>query len=157
MAENKFSVSRLINSSPEIVYSIIADYKNNHPKILPKPPFVSLEVEKGGVGAETEMIVKMKMFGKVQTFRAVVTEPEPGKTLVETTDTRYITTFTVEPKNNGKSSRVTFTTGLVLNSGLLKKIEFWMTNKLLRTVYRKELENLAELSTKQTNSAQKIK
>ena len=151
MPTHKFSVSAIINSSPKAVYSIIADYREAHQKILPNPPFISLKVERGGLGAGTEMLVQMKMFGKVKSFRAVVTEPEPGKTLVETTDVGYITTFSVEPKNDGKNSLVTFTTELVLNSGLLKKIEFWMTSKLLRTVYRKELENLAEASANKTS------
>jgi hypothetical protein len=150
MVTQKFSVSKLINSPPQIVYSIIADYNVGHPGILPKPPFVSLKVEKGGIGSGTEMLVEMKIFSKVQRFRAVVTEPEPGTTLVETTDTGYITSFSVESKNNGKSSLVTFTTELVLNSGLPRKIEFWVTSKLLQPVYKKELENLSKFATTHT-------
>ena len=144
----KLSESKIINSPTGIVYSIIADYKDAHPKILPNPPFVSLKVVKGGVGAGTEMIAGMEMFRKVQTFRAVVTEPEPGRTLVETTDTGYTTTFSVEPENDGKKSLVTFTTELVENPGILKRLEFWLTSKLLRPVYKKELENLADASVK---------
>jgi hypothetical protein len=151
MSTKIFSVSKIINSPTGIVYSIIADYNDAHPKILPNPPFVSLEVVKGGVGAGTEMIVGMEMFRKVQTFRAVVTEPEPGRTLVETTDTGYKTTFSVEPENDGKKSLVTFTTELVGNPGILKRLEFWLTSKLLRPVYKKELQNLADASAKRIN------
>jgi hypothetical protein len=151
MSTKIFSVSKIINSPTGIVYSIIADYNDAHPKILPNPPFVSLEVVKGGVGAGTEMIVGMEMFRKVQTFRAVVTEPEPGRTLVETTDTGYKTTFSVEPENDGKKSLVTFTTELVGNPGILKRLEFCLTSKLLRPVYKKELENLADASAKRIN------
>jgi hypothetical protein len=68
--------------------------------------------------------------------------------LVETTDTGYITTFSVEPENDGKKSLVTFTTELVENPGILKRLEFWLTSKLLRPVYKKELENLADASVK---------
>jgi Polyketide cyclase / dehydrase and lipid transport len=153
MATQKFSVSKLINSPPQIIYSIIADYNIGHPGILPKPPFVSLEVKKGGVGAGTEMIVKLKMFGKVQSYHAVVTEPEPGKTLVETTDTGYITTFSVESRKNGNSCLVTFSTEIANYSGIMKKFEFWVTSKLLQPVYKKELENLAEASAKKMNPA----
>ena len=151
MSTKIFSVSKIINSPTGTVYSIIVDYNDAHPKILPNPPFVSLEVVKGGVGAGTEMIVGMEMFRKVQTFRAVVTEPEPGRTLVETTDTGYRTTFSVEPENDGKKSLVTFTTELVGNPGILKRLEFWLTGKLLRPVYKKELENLADASAKRTS------
>lgn len=151
MASQKFVVSKLINSPPKVVYSIIADYNNGHPEILPKPPFISLEVEKGGVGAGTEMIVQMKMFGKLQSFRAVVTEPKPGSHLVETTDTGYITTFSVEPRDDGEHSYVTFATQLASNLGLAKRIEFWLTSKLLAPVYKQELENLAEVAADQFN------
>jgi len=148
MTENKFSVSKKINASPDVVYSIIADYNNAHPKILPKPPFVSLKVEKGGIGAGTEMLVQMKMFGKVRAFRAVVTEPVPGKTLVETADTGYITTFSIEPDNSGKNCLVTFSTELAHYSGLKKKFEFWLTSKLLQPAYKRELEILASEAVK---------
>lgn len=150
MAAKKFSVSKKINSPPDVVYSIIADYNNAHPKILPKPPFISLKVEKGGIGAGTEMLVQMEMFGKVQSFRSVVTEPMPGKTLVETTDTGYITTFSVEPEDNGKNCLVTFTTELAHYSGLKKKFEFWLTSKLLQPVYKRELDILDSEAMKQT-------
>jgi ribosome-associated toxin RatA of RatAB toxin-antitoxin module len=150
MSKNKFSVSAIINSPPQIVYKIIADYNKEHPKILPKPPFVSLEVEEGGIGEGTVALVKMKVMGKVQTFRTAVTEPKPGSVLVETNDTGYITTFTVEPGNEGKHSYVTFTTEIPEDSGLLKKLEFKLTKLLLTPVYKKELENLAE-AAKQKN------
>jgi ribosome-associated toxin RatA of RatAB toxin-antitoxin module len=119
MSNYKFSVSKLINASPKIVYSIIADYKDSHPKILPKPPFVSLVVEQGGFGAGTVARVQMKTMGKIQTFRTEVSEPEPGRVLVETNDTGYITTFTVDSHDNGKNSFVTFTTEISNKSGLL--------------------------------------
>ena len=143
MTKYKFSVSSLIPSPSQNVYSIIADYKSGHPEILPKPPFVSLTVEKGGIGAGTVLNVKMKVMGKLQAFRTIVTEPEPGRVLVETNDTGYITTFTVDPKNDGKHSYVTFTTEIPENSSLLKKIEFLFSKQYLPLVYKKELENLA--------------
>lgn len=146
MTNHKFSVSKLINSSPKILYSIIADYREAHPKILPRPPFVSLDVEKGGVGAGTVARVQMKVMGRIQTFRTEVSEPEPGQVLVETNDTGYITTFTVEPRNDGKNAFVTFTTEISNEFGLLKKIEFRLTKLLLIPVYRKELENLERLA-----------
>ena len=146
MAKYKFSVSSLIPSPPKKVYSIIADYNNGHPQILPKPPFVSLTVEKGGVGAGTVLIVKMKVMGKLLAFKTIVTEPEPGRVLVETNDTGYITTFTVDPKNDGTYSYVTFTTELAKNSSTLKRIEFFISKQYLPLVYKKELENLAEIA-----------
>jgi hypothetical protein len=146
MTKYKFSVSSLIPSPSQIVYSIIADYKNGHPQILPKPPFVSLTVEKGGIGAGTVLLVKMKVMSKLQTFKTIVTEPEPGRVLVETNDTGYITTFTADSQNDGKHSYVTFTTEIPENSNLLKKIEFFFSKQYLPLVYKKELENLAKVA-----------
>lgn len=141
-------MSSLVTTPPQVVYSVVVDYYNAHPKILPKPPFVSLEVLKGGIGAGTEILVKMEMFRKVLSFRAVVTEPDPGRILVETTDQGYISTFKVEPREEGKHSYVTFTTELAENSGISKRIEFWLTSLLLRPVYKKELDKLAEIAAR---------
>ena len=157
MGNKNFSVSKLIKSPPQIVYSIIADYNVGHPEILPKPPFISLDVEKGGVGEGTEMVVKMEMFSKVLTYRAVVTEPEPGKTLIETTDTGFITTFSVNPENEGKSSFVTFTTETADSRSIIKKIEFFLISNLLKPVYTKELESLAETSLKKAHTVRMSK
>ena len=146
MPEYKFSVSELINSPSNLVYNIIADYKDGHPKILPKPPFVSLEVKEGGFGAGTVMLVRMKVMGRLQSYTSVVSEPEPGRLLIETNDTGYITTFSVEPKENNKKSLVAFTTEIPRGSALMKKLEFHLTKLFLIPVYKKELKLLAEVS-----------
>lgn len=149
MSKYEFSVSSLISAPPKVVYNIIADYKNGHPKILPKPPFVSLVVEEGGFGAGSVLRVQMKVAGKLQTFKTVVTEPEPGRVLVESNDTGYITTFIVEPRNDGKKSYVTFITEIRNDSKLSKKIEFFFSKMILPAVYKKELENLSKEASSQ--------
>lgn len=149
MREYKFSVSSLIPAPPAIVYGIIADYKNGHPSILPNPPFVSLKVEQGGIGAGSVLEVQMKVAGKLQTFKTIVTEPEPGRVLVETNDTGYITAFVVDPRDDGKKSYVTFTTEISNNSKLSKKIEFFFSKLILPAVYKKELQLLAEAAAGQ--------
>lgn len=147
MSKYEFSVSSLISAPPKVVYNIIADYKNGHPKILPKPPFVSLVVEEGGFGAGSVLKVQMKVAGKLQTFKTVVTEPEPGRVIVESNDTGYITTFIVEPRNDGKKSYVTFITEIPNDSKLSKKIEFFFSKMILPAVYKKELENLYRMAS----------
>ncbi len=47
MAQHTISASALVPAPAREVYAIIADYRDGHPKILPRPPFVSLEVEQG--------------------------------------------------------------------------------------------------------------
>ena len=82
----------------ERVYSLIANYNDGHPRILPKQ-FSDLVVEQGGIGAGTVIRFQMSILGKKQHFRAAITEPEPGHVLVETDlePNGAVTTFTVNP------------------------------------------------------------
>ena len=79
----RVSVSARIPAPSGRIYGIIADYRNGHPHILP-PAFSNLEVEQGGVGAGTIIRFNVRALGRTQLFRSVVTEPEPGRVLVET-------------------------------------------------------------------------
>lgn len=137
------SASATIEAPAERVYSIIADYREGHPSILPRPPFVSLVVEGGGTGEGTAIRVEMRVLGRRQTFRATVTEPEPGRRLVETNDTGYVTTFLVEPAGRDRTT-VTISTGLGRPRRLRDAIELPLTARLLRPVFARELELLAE-------------
>lgn len=143
MAHHTISAAALIRAPATQVYAIIADYDHGHPRILPKPPFVSLEVEQGGIGAGTIIRVHMRVLGRLQTFRATITEPEPGRVLVETIDNGTITTFMVEPREHGQHAHVTIATDLATRPGLAGRLEAWLTTRLLRPAYEKELAQLA--------------
>jgi len=92
---------------------------------------------------------QMNLLGKKQNFRAAITEPEPGRVLVETDlDTNgAVTTFTVDPGTAPADSRVTISTQLPVMSGFLGRIERTVAALLLRRTYVKELENLARVAT----------
>jgi hypothetical protein len=87
MAQHRVSASKLIQAPSTQVYALIADYHDGHPHILPKPPFVSLVVEEGGIGEGTVIAFQMQLMGRLWPFQATVTEPDPGRVLVETNDT----------------------------------------------------------------------
>jgi hypothetical protein len=89
------------------------------------------------------------VFGKKQAFRAVITEPQPGRVLVETDldANGAVTTFMVDPGGAPADSRVTISTELRVRSGFLGKIEKTLSTLLLRPMYVQELENLARLAT----------
>ena len=142
------SASATIPARRERVYSLIANYNDGHPRILPRQ-FTSLVVEQGGVGTGTIIRFQMSVFGKKQTFRAAITEPEPGRVLVETglDANRAVTTFTVNPGGAPADSHVTISTQLPVRSGVLGKIERTLTTLLLRPMYVKKLENLARVAT----------
>jgi hypothetical protein len=129
------------------VYRIIADYHDGHPHILPKPHFVSLTVEQGGLGAGTVIRFQMRLMGRLQTFRATITEPEPGRMLVETDmQTGAVTTFTVEPHDDAQHAAVTIATTMSVRNGLLGRLQGWLTTRLLHPIYIKELAQLAQVA-----------
>jgi Polyketide cyclase / dehydrase and lipid transport len=133
-----------INAAPKSVYSIIADYRTGHPRIVPDT-FSDMTVERGGVGDGTIIRFKMRVFGRTQSFRAAVTEPEPGRILVETDldSNGAITTFTVNPGTASETSEVTITTELPVRSGPLGALERFLITRFLRPLYVKELALLA--------------
>ena len=150
MAKHSVSASALISSPVQHVYSLIADYQNGHPRILPKPYFVSLEVEEGGYGAGTIINFQMQLMGRIQSFHSAITEPEPGHILAETDlNTGAFTTFTVDPRLDGQEAFVTITTTMTVPEGIFGKIQGWLTTQLLRPIYRKELIQLASVAKEQ--------
>jgi uncharacterized protein YndB with AHSA1/START domain len=138
------TATTIIEAPVEMVYAIIADYRDGHPHILPKQYFTALEVEEGGVGAGTRIRFQMRVLGRRQTFHAAITEPEPGRVLVETNlDGGAVTTFEVRPVENRWRCRVTITTELQTRGGLLGRTERRLTRLLLRRIYAQELALLA--------------
>ena len=143
MSRHRVTASARVRAPAREVYAIIADYRVGHPAILPKAYFRDLVVESGGVGAGTTIRFGMRVLGATRTVRGVVTEPEPGRVLVETyPETRTVTTFIVEPEGSG-ASLVTFATELPTRGGLAGVVERWFTTAFLRRVYAAELAQLA--------------
>jgi len=150
MAKHSLSASKLIYSPAHTVYDLIADYRSGHPRILPKPYFVSLEVEQGGYGAGTMINFQMKLMGRIQSFHSTITEPEPGRILVETDmNTGAVTTFTIDPRSDSQGTSVTITTTTDVPNGIIGKIQGWLTTQLLRPIYLKELDQLAAVAKEQ--------
>ncbi len=136
MGTFNISASAAIPAPSQHVYGIIADYRNGHPHIIPPKYFRNLVVEEGGSGAGTKIRFEMILFGKAQAAQSVITEPEPGRILVEsTTDGLAVTSFIVDPLDGGKAARVTISSemkslGFVANA----LIKF-----LFKRIYREEL------------------
>jgi hypothetical protein len=142
------SASASIPARRERVYSLIANYKEGHPQILPRQ-FSELVVEQGGIGAGTVVRFQMSILGRKQNFRAAITEPDPGHVLVETylDANGAVTTFTVSPGAAPADSQVTISTALPVKAGFLGRIEGALASLVLRPIYVKELENLARVAT----------
>ena len=138
------SASGSIDAPPERVYSIIADYHDGHPHILPKE-FRNLIVEKGGVGAGTVIRFEVRAYGTTTRFKSVISEPEPERVLVEENiePAPARTTFTVVKNASSPGTTVTFTTEMTSRGGLVGALERFLSRRLLRRLYAEELALLA--------------
>jgi uncharacterized protein YndB with AHSA1/START domain len=140
MAEIRISAEREIAAPPEKVYGVFADYRQQHPRILP-PAFSDLVVEQGGVGAGTVISFKTKAGGRTRTYRMRVAEPEPGRVLTESdTESDLVTTFTVTPAGTGSRARIeTVWQSVGGFEGLMERV---FAPRVLRKLYADELERL---------------
>ncbi len=144
-----FTVSRTgrVRAPARRAYDIIADYNTGHPRIIPPKYFTSLEVESGGVGAGTVIRFSMRVLGVERAARAAVTEPEPGRVLMEKElTTGIVTPFTVVPSGNGTESDVTIASVVPQQPGLRGAVERWVTKVMLKRVYDEELQLLAKVA-----------
>jgi hypothetical protein len=141
MPSIRVAVSDIINAPAEQVYTILADYQNHHPHILPKA-FSGVEIEQGGYGAGTVLQVHTQALGIKQTYHMQVTEPEPGRVLAETDlKTGLVTTFRVVPRGN-QQAEVTIATEWDSQPGLKGLLERFINPLFMRRIYRQELQNL---------------
>ncbi len=146
MAEYRVEESAVIDAPVQRVYGIVADYRDGHPRILPPKYFTRLEVEQGGVGAGTVIRFGMKVLGQARTMHAAITEPQPGRVLVETApDGSVVTTFMAEPLDGGRT-RMTFATVGRTAPGVAGRVEAWITARMLPRIYRDELARLASVA-----------
>lgn len=138
-------VSALIAAPGTAVWAVLTDYRHGHQAILPRPPFVSMTVLAGGLGAGTVVQVEMNVMGAQRSMRLEATEPEPGRVLRETERaTGLETTFTVDPLDDGRRCRVTIATRFVPARGVQGWLERLFNPPLVRRIYRQELGLLAE-------------
>ena len=141
-----------MQAPPERVYGIIADYRAGHPRILPEPYFSNLRVDEGGVGAGTRFRFDVRAFGRTQTLESYVTEPVPGRELVERyPETGVVTTFRVEPQADC-GSRVTIASAMPRRPGIGGALEKLVMPPFLRRLFRDELSRLARVASQSAGS-----
>jgi len=144
MAQIHAEATAVINTRPEAVYEILADYHNHHPHILPTQYFSNLQIEEGGKGAGTVFRLRSHLMNTQRDFHMRVTEPEPGRVLVEKDMlSDLVTTFRFTPVNNGQQTEVKITTDWTSSPGLMGLIERLVTPRAMRQIYTTELEQLA--------------
>jgi hypothetical protein len=137
------AATAVIPAPAEQIYAVLADYRHAHPAILPKPYFADLRVEAGGQGAGTIFRLRMNVLGTVSDFHEVVSEPEPGRQLVETDfNTGQSSSFTLEPLAGGQATRVTIATEFPARPGLAGLMARLVNPLITRHIFKQELANL---------------
>ena len=146
MADIRVVADGIVGAPAERVYGILADYRQHHPRILP-PAFSDFRVDEGGVGAGTVIRFRLKAGGRTEDYRAVVSEPEPGRVLREDYPERSsATTFMVTPAGDACRVRIE-TTGQ--RAGLRGVIERLLAPRVLAPLYADELARLDRYAREQ--------
>lgn len=136
---------RSLVAPPERVYRCLADYREHHPRFLP-PAFSHFRVERGGVGAGTEIRFQLKAGGRTLQYHGHVTEPESGRVLAETYADGSVTTFTVTPEGSGSRVRIETTAEA---RGLQWVVTRLLAPRLLRPLFIDELARLDQYTQMQ--------
>jgi hypothetical protein len=147
------TASRRIQAPAPVVYDVIANYRDHHPRILPAA-FSNFAVSEGGIGAGTRFTFDLRVGGRTRHYDAVVREPEPGRRLVEDYPAEgSSTSFLVEPAG-AAACTVTFVTAWDARGGLAGVLERWIAGRLLGPVYEDELSRLDEYARRVAAASQ---
>jgi uncharacterized protein YndB with AHSA1/START domain len=142
MGVNTAAASGPVAAPPDVVYRYLTDMKNHHPQFLP-PAFSDFQVVAGGMGEGTVVTFQLAAGGRRRDFRQTVTEPEPGRRMVETdANSSSVTTFVVDPADGGRSSRVTITTQWNGAGGVGGFFERMFAPRVMRGIYADEIRRL---------------
>jgi polyketide cyclase/dehydrase/lipid transport protein len=156
MAQIKAHTAIVLAAHPEDVYATIADYRQGHPNMLPKKHFYDLQVEQGGYGAGTVIRFKGCILGVERSFYQRISEPVPGKVLVEqdiNSTQDVTTTFTVLPLEQGQKSHVEISTTLNSSPGFQGFLERLLVPIANVKIYRQELKLLEAVAQKRSQSS----
>jgi ribosome-associated toxin RatA of RatAB toxin-antitoxin module len=147
MGQINVSAERAVCAPAETVYGYIADHLQHHPNFLP-PAFSDFKVQSGGVGAGTVTTFKVTTGGRTREYRMEVTEPEPGRVMVERdTSSSLQTTWTVTP--GGDNSTVRLETSWDGAGGIGGFFERTFAPRVMRGIYDDELGRLDEYARAQ--------
>jgi Polyketide cyclase / dehydrase and lipid transport len=137
--KTRISAQRLIDAPAEVLYHCISDYVQHHrPEGFLPPAFSDLEILRGGVGAGTEVRWVINAGGRRRAVSATISEPVPGRRLVET-GSEIETTFMVEPTSRGTWVRFDTT---IDDGGLQGVLTRLFAARMFVPVYEEELRRL---------------
>jgi len=146
MGRIRFEGEGTVSARPEVVWDILTDYRNGHPRIVPKPYFSDITLEEGGKGAGTVMAFDTRIGGSTRHFHQRVSTPEPGRVLLEhDIDGTGGTTFTLTPVDGGAGTHLRIETEMAGSDGLRGAIEGLLmppVKRLMTRIYAQEITNI---------------
>jgi ribosome-associated toxin RatA of RatAB toxin-antitoxin module len=145
MNHYEVSVERRFQASPERVYNLIIDMEE-HRRILPKQ-FESLDVLEGGKGAGTVFRLTMNVMGSRSSLVMTLSELEPGRIVQEQDPTAGVTTIWKLNPEPGDGCTLQLTSQFPKKPGLSGWLERLATPSIIRSIYKRELENMHEYLT----------
>ncbi len=155
MGTIEVTAERRIGAPADLVYRLIADMREHHPRFLP-PAISDFEVEYGGSGAGTITRFAITAAGRTRRCRMEIGEPEPGRVLTESDlGSSLVTRWTVEPE--GDASRVRISTTWEGAGGIGGIFERLFAPRVLRGVYEDELERLDAYAREQARRSESTK
>jgi Polyketide cyclase / dehydrase and lipid transport len=131
---------RQLPQPADLIYRLIADFEHHHHRFLP-PQFGEIKVIKGGYGAGTEHTFTSTLGGTARAFHMVVSEPEPGRVLIEQ-DTLSLLETTTKVTPEGSGSRIVFETVWQGAGGFTGLLESWFAPGMMRRMYEDEFNRL---------------
>jgi hypothetical protein len=138
--KSRYGAERRMDVPAQVAYHCLADYREHHrPDGFLPPAFSAFEVHRGGIGAGTEASWTVDLGGgRRRRMTATITEPDPGRRLVETGE-GVVTTFTVAPSGGGSVVRFDTVFDEPGLSGLLLRL---FIGRMLGPLYADELARL---------------
>jgi uncharacterized protein YndB with AHSA1/START domain len=147
MSDIYIVAERPIAAPAERVYGYFADHREHHHRFLP-PAFSNFAVESGGVGEGTVSRFRVTTGRQSRDYRVHVTEPSPGRVLMETDpDAGTVTTFTVTPRDGESTVRIE--TSYPAPTGIVGFFERLFAPPVMRRLYRDELNRLDRYAREQ--------
>ena len=136
-----FAAERLLDAPADLLYHCLSDYTHHHrhqPEGFLPNTFTRLDVLRGGVGAGTVIRFTTRVGGRSQTRTQEVSEPQPGRVLVEWGNDEG-STFTLEPRGDRTLLRIETTLQTSGLEGLFMRL---LGGRILAPLYAEEMQNL---------------
>jgi len=136
-----FVAERVLDAPAATIYHCLSDYTEHHrhqPEGFLPPAFTRLEVLRGGLGAGTLIRFTTRVGGRSMTRTQEVSEPVPGRVLVEWGDGEG-STFTVESQGDRTLLRIETTLQVSGTEGWMMRL---LGARILRPLYEDEMRRL---------------